>query len=115
MGKDKYENEELIKYGFPEDLWYNKSLQISSRLTIFIRFHVDNYSSAHVYLRIPKGKTMDDIPPLVLEDMCQLVKANSIEGKLPGDRIADSNNFPLIYTTIDTLEIVLEIAMKIVY
>jgi hypothetical protein len=21
MGKDKYENEDLIKYGFPEDIW----------------------------------------------------------------------------------------------
>ena len=32
MGKDKFENEELLKYGWPEDIW----------------FHVDNYSSAHV-------------------------------------------------------------------
>lgn len=24
MGKDKFENEELIKYGFPEDIWYQK-------------------------------------------------------------------------------------------
>jgi hypothetical protein len=23
MGKDKYENEDLIKYGIPEDLWYD--------------------------------------------------------------------------------------------
>jgi hypothetical protein len=22
MGKDKYENEELIRYGLPEDIWY---------------------------------------------------------------------------------------------
>lgn len=22
MGKDKYENEDLIRYGVPEDLWY---------------------------------------------------------------------------------------------
>lgn len=22
MGRDKYENEELLKYGFPEDVWY---------------------------------------------------------------------------------------------
>lgn len=64
MGKDKYENEDLIKYGWPEDLW----------------FHVDNYSSAHVYLRLKPGDTMDNIPEQVLEDCCQLVKANSIEG-----------------------------------
>ena len=37
MGKDKYENEELLKYGWPEDVW----------------FHVDSFSSAHVYLRMP--------------------------------------------------------------
>jgi predicted ribosome quality control (RQC) complex YloA/Tae2 family protein len=36
MGKDKYENEDLIKYGWPEDVW----------------FHVDNLSSAHVYARL---------------------------------------------------------------
>ena len=36
MGKDKYENEDLIKYAYHEDLW----------------FHVDDMSSAHVYLRM---------------------------------------------------------------
>ncbi|XP_053794091.1 coiled-coil domain-containing protein 25, partial [Vidua chalybeata] len=36
MGKDKHENEDLIKYGWPEDVW----------------FHVDKLSSAHVYLRL---------------------------------------------------------------
>uniref|UniRef100_A0A0E0KZW4 NFACT RNA-binding domain-containing protein n=1 Tax=Oryza punctata TaxID=4537 RepID=A0A0E0KZW4_ORYPU len=45
MGLDKFENEDLIKYGFPEDIW----------------FHVDKMSSAHVYLRLNKGQTMDDI------------------------------------------------------
>ncbi|KAF3944610.1 hypothetical protein CMV_028940 [Castanea mollissima] len=45
MGLDKFENEELIKYGFPEDIW----------------FHVDKMSSAHVYIRLHKGQTIDDI------------------------------------------------------
>ncbi|KAJ6697969.1 hypothetical protein OIU79_011512 [Salix purpurea] len=45
MGLDKHENEELIKYGFLEDIW----------------FHVDKMSSAHVYLRMRKGQTIDDI------------------------------------------------------
>jgi hypothetical protein len=75
MGKDKYENEELIKYGLPEDLW----------------FHVDNFSSAHVYLRIPPNDSIDIIPELVLEDCCQLVKANSIEGN-------KVNNVTIVYT-----------------
>ena len=46
LGKDKYENESLIKYGFPIDVW----------------FHVEGYSSAHVYLRLPDGITIDNIP-----------------------------------------------------
>ena len=64
MGKDKYENEELLKYGFPEDVW----------------FHVDDLSSAHVYLRRPYGQSIEDINPEVIAEMCQLVKNNSIEG-----------------------------------
>ncbi|KAG0714310.1 Coiled-coil domain-containing protein 25 [Chionoecetes opilio] len=36
MGNDKYENEDLIKWGWVEDVW----------------FHVDKVSSAHVYLRL---------------------------------------------------------------
>ncbi|KAL3803626.1 hypothetical protein ACHAW5_006388 [Stephanodiscus triporus] len=64
MGRDKYENEGLIKYGHPEDCW----------------FHVDDLSSAHVYLRLRPGMTMDDIPEDCLVDCCSLVKANSIRG-----------------------------------
>ena len=50
MGKDKFENEELIKYAFPHDVWYNI-------LLLYFRFHVDNFSSAHVYLRMKKHIT----------------------------------------------------------
>ncbi|XP_036169108.1 coiled-coil domain-containing protein 25 isoform X5 [Myotis myotis] len=67
MGKDKYENEDLIKYGWPEDIW----------------FHVDKLSSAHVYLRLHKGENIEDIPKDVLMDCAQLVKANSIQGAIP--------------------------------
>uniref|UniRef100_A0A8C8AY30 Coiled-coil domain-containing protein 25 n=1 Tax=Otus sunia TaxID=257818 RepID=A0A8C8AY30_9STRI len=44
------------------------------------RFHVDKLSSAHVYLRLHKGQTVDDIPKEVLIDCAHLVKANSIQG-----------------------------------
>jgi hypothetical protein len=64
MGKDKYENEDLIKYGLPEDVW----------------FHVDDLSSAHVYLRMKPGMTLDDIPDDILLECAALVKANSIQG-----------------------------------
>lgn len=81
MGLDKYENEELIKYGFPEDIW----------------FHVDKMSSAHVYLRLNKGQTFDDIPEGVLEDCAQLVKANSIQGN-------KVNNVDVVYTPWQNLK-----------
>ncbi|XP_060517772.1 coiled-coil domain-containing protein 25 [Cylas formicarius] len=69
MGVDKYENEDLIKWGWPEDVW----------------FHVDEVSSAHVYLRLRPGQTIDDIPSAVIEDAAQLVKANSIMGNKMND------------------------------
>lgn len=81
MGLDKYENEELIKFGFPEDVW----------------FHVDKMSSAHVYLRLNKGQTFDDIPEGVLEDCAQLVKANSIQGN-------KVNNIDVVYTPWQNLK-----------
>ncbi|CAG8594744.1 5829_t:CDS:2 [Paraglomus occultum] len=88
MGKDKYEsvcsffritldlsfqNEELIKYGWNED------------------FHVDKLSSAHVYLRLQPDQTWDAIPSELLNDLAQLVKANSIEGN-------KMNNITVVYT-----------------
>lgn len=42
---------------------------------------MDKMSSAHVYLRLHKGQTIDDISEGVLEDCAQLVKANSIQGE----------------------------------
>lgn len=64
MGKDKHENEDLIRYGFPEDVW----------------FHVDNLSSAHVYLRMNRGEKLKELDPGLIMECCSLVKANSIEG-----------------------------------
>ena len=45
-----------------------------------LRFHVDNHSSAHVYLRLPKGDTISDVPDDIVAECSQLTKANSIEG-----------------------------------
>ena len=45
------------------------------------QFHVDNLSSAHVYLRLPEGESWEDISKPLLEDCAQLTKANSIEGE----------------------------------
>uniref|UniRef100_A0A1I7TSF3 Coiled-coil domain-containing protein 25 n=1 Tax=Caenorhabditis tropicalis TaxID=1561998 RepID=A0A1I7TSF3_9PELO len=81
MGVDKVENEDLIKYGWPEDVW----------------FHVDKLSSAHVYLRLPPGMSIDSIPAELLEDCCQLVKQNSIEG-------CKLNNVAIVYTMWSNLK-----------
>jgi hypothetical protein len=65
----------LLSEGIIEDLW----------------FHVDDMSSAHVYLRLNKGQKIEDIPKETLDECCQLVKANSIEG-------CKKNNVFVIYT-----------------
>ncbi|OCH87328.1 cytoplasmic protein [Obba rivulosa] len=81
MGKDKVENEDLIKYAWPQDVW----------------FHVDKLSSAHVYLRMPEEMSWDAIPEALLVDCAQLVKANSIEGN-------KKDNLTIIYTPGDNLK-----------
>ena len=67
MGRDKFENEELLAHGWENDVW----------------FHVDNLSSAHVYLRLPEGDnacSWEEIPPVVMKYCCQLVK-NKLGGQ----------------------------------
>lgn len=55
--------------------------------SVYCRFHVDKMSSAHVYVRLHKGQTIDDMSEGLLEDCAQLVKANSIQGKSLTDYI----------------------------
>ncbi|GFH06984.1 NFACT-R_1 domain-containing protein [Haematococcus lacustris] len=55
------------------------------------KFHVDDLSSAHVYLRLPEGVGIEDIPEDTLEDCAQLVKQNSIQG-------CKLNNVGVVYT-----------------
>jgi len=81
MGKDKFENEDLIKWGWPEDVW----------------FHVSELSSAHVYLRLKEGDSIDNIPSSLLDDCCQLVKANSIQGN-------KMNDIEIVYTPWSNLK-----------
>ncbi|KAF2838840.1 DUF814-domain-containing protein [Patellaria atrata CBS 101060] len=81
VGKDKVENEELIKYGWDEDIW----------------FHVDNLSSAHIYVRLREGEKWDKIPTDLLTDCAQLTKANSIEGN-------KKDNITVIYTPWSNLK-----------
>lgn len=81
MGRDKYENEDMLKFGREDDIW----------------FHVDSLSSAHVYLRMQSDWTFDSIPPAVIADCCQLVKANSIEGNR-------KNNVKIVYTPFNNLK-----------
>ncbi|KAF3354174.1 Coiled-coil domain-containing protein 25 like [Verticillium longisporum] len=79
VGKDKFENEDLIKYGWEED------------------FHADKLSSAHIYLRLREGEQWDSIPQPLLDDLAQLTKANSIEGN-------KKDNVTVIYTPWSNLK-----------
>ncbi|KAL3422456.1 coiled-coil domain-containing protein 25 [Phlyctema vagabunda] len=88
VGKDKVENEDLIKYGLEEDVC------IASDLS---QFHVDKLSSAHIYLRMREGETWDNIPQELLIDCAQLTKANSIEGN-------KKDNITIIYTPWSNLK-----------
>ncbi|KAL9485373.1 hypothetical protein ACSS6W_004162 [Trichoderma asperelloides] len=81
VGKDKFENEDLIKYGWEEDVW----------------FHVDKLSSAHIYLRMQPGQSWDDLPQELVMDLAQLTKANSIEGN-------KKDNITVIYTPWSNLK-----------
>ena len=66
MGKDKYENEDLLRWAWPDkDIW----------------FHVEDLSSAHVYLRLKEPvESIDDISDEIIQECAQLTKANSIAG-----------------------------------
>ncbi|KFY16596.1 hypothetical protein V492_01218 [Pseudogymnoascus sp. VKM F-4246] len=79
VGKDKVENEDLIAYGVEED------------------FHVDNLSSAHIYVRLSETQSWDSIPEDLLTDLAQLTKANSIEGN-------KKDNVTIIYTPWSNLK-----------
>ncbi|TGJ86819.1 hypothetical protein E0Z10_g1970 [Xylaria hypoxylon] len=79
VGKDKFENEELIRHGWEED------------------FHVDKLSSAHIYLRLREGDSWDSIPEDLVTDLGQLTKANSIEGN-------KKDNITIIYTPWSNLK-----------
>ncbi|RPA87767.1 DUF814-domain-containing protein [Ascobolus immersus RN42] len=81
MGKDKFENEDLIAHGWEEDVW----------------FHADKLSSAHVYLRMPEGQSWESITPDLLKDCAQLTKANSIEGN-------KKDNVNIVYTPWSNLK-----------
>jgi len=69
-------------------------------MTQDIWFHVDNLSSAHIYLRLPPPHSPDqwkNIPEELLTDCAQLTKANSIEGN-------KKDNVTVIYTPWSNLK-----------
>ncbi|CAK9439950.1 uncharacterized protein LODBEIA_P40500 [Lodderomyces beijingensis] len=87
MGKDKFENVPLIKHSHPKNIW----------------FHVDNLSSAHIYLQLTKPEILSwksfdqfQIEEELLSQLCQLTKANSIKGN-------KLNNVTIIYTPVENL------------
>ena len=83
MLTDLSRDEDLVAHGWPEDVW----------------FHVDNLSSAHVYLRLPNSDSepWTSIPRGLLTDCAQLTKANSIDGN-------KKDNITVIYTPWSNLK-----------
>ncbi|PFH58018.1 hypothetical protein XA68_14260 [Ophiocordyceps unilateralis] len=98
VGKDKFENEDLIKFGWEKDVWVECVLVegMSFSLT-HPQFHVDKLSSAHVYLRMQDGQTWDALDEDLVRDLAQLTKANSIEGN-------KKDNITVIYTPWSNLQ-----------
>lgn len=85
MGKDKHENDPLIKKSHPKNLW----------------FHVDKHSSAHLYIQLNDEQQNTKFEDLQLDESLlnqvgQLTKANSIKGN-------KLNNITIIYTPVDNL------------
>ncbi|BCR87015.1 putative DUF814 domain protein [Aspergillus chevalieri] len=73
------------------DFFYLRTRQLTAVSYRSHRFHVDNLSSAHVYLRLRDGESWDNIPQKLVDDCAQLTKANSIEGN-------KKDNITIIYT-----------------
>ncbi|EMG50115.1 CCDC25 Coiled-coil domain-containing protein 25 [Candida maltosa Xu316] len=87
MGRDKIENDPLIKHSHPKNIW----------------FHVDKLSSAHIYLQLTKDEIKNfksfenfTINENLLTQLGQLTKANSIKGN-------KLNNVSIIYTLVENL------------
>ncbi|PNY25444.1 Coiled-coil domain-containing protein 25 [Tolypocladium capitatum] len=90
VGKDKFENEDLIKFGWEEDVCLPPA---NARP----QFHADKLSSAHIYLRMREGQSWDALPEDLVADLAQLTKANSIEGN-------KKDNVTVIYTPWSNLK-----------
>lgn len=73
-------------------------------------FHVDKYSSAHVYLRLNEGQRLEDVSQELIVDCAQLVKANSIEVAASGFITIDLfqgcklNDIDVVYTMSSNLK-----------
>ncbi|KAM3459867.1 hypothetical protein NHJ6243_006499 [Beauveria neobassiana] len=98
VGKDKFENEDLIKFGWDEDVWYayNPSPKLPrdvSANTCWLTLP----PGAHIYLRMNEGQKWDSLPENLVMDLAQLTKANSIEGN-------KKDNITVIYTPWSNLK-----------
>ncbi|KAM3123928.1 hypothetical protein CJJ07_005125 [Candidozyma auris] len=85
MGRDKVENDILLKKSHPKNIW----------------FHVDKHSSAHLYVQLSVEQQAQKFEDLKLEDdlltqIGQLTKANSIKAN-------KINNISIVYTPVDNL------------
>lgn len=85
MGRDKFENEDLIRWGHPEDVWFHvdvlSSAHVYARLPACFRTHASVFFAAYFYFALFVGCAgWDALPEPLLNALCQLVKHNSLEG-----------------------------------
>ncbi|KAM3500488.1 hypothetical protein MY10362_006351 [Beauveria mimosiformis] len=96
VGKDKFENEDLIKFGWDEDVWYAYILAKLPKTCL--RYLLANAPlGAHIYLRMNEGQQWDSLPENLVMDLAHLTKANSIEGN-------KKDNITVIYTPWSNLK-----------
>lgn len=67
------------------------------QISIFFSINIFRHSSAHYYLRLKKGETIDDIPENILEEIAQMTKESSKDGK-------KVDNVRIVYTMAENLK-----------
>ncbi|KAF5498482.1 Coiled-coil domain-containing protein 25 [Colletotrichum fructicola] len=90
VGKDKFENEELIKYGWEEDVWVTHTTPHPPPSHLHL-------TTINPHPSTTPAMTWDAIPEPLLTDLAQLTKANSIEGN-------KKDNITIIYTPWSNLK-----------
>lgn len=77
-------DEELLRYGLPTDVWFHVECVIAVTILLVMRLTFRQQAFVRACLSSPIGwptsREWDKLPAALVNDLAQLVKANSIEG-----------------------------------